>query len=126
MTLQEKLKMRRNLGQNIKPIHTAKGIWQYIRMELETFSSIELPMGITASIEVERKEGGLEFKKFICDSREERSSLPSARIPLDKDCLSNLENEMVKVGELAKREGCQMLTVKEDDYIAWGFDVLLM
>lgn len=126
MTLQEKLKMRRNLGQNVKPIHTAKGIWQYMRMEFETFSSIELPMGESVCIEVEKVRDGLQLKKYILESNLEKNNLQAAWLPLDKDCLENLEREMDKVSEMAKQAGCQIILVEDDDYIAWGVEVSLI
>ena len=68
MTLQEKLEVRRNAARNMKPVNSPERIWEYIRLELLGFTSIELLSGKVICVDVEVKDGQVLITKYILDS----------------------------------------------------------
>lgn len=123
MTLQEKLEVRRNAARNMKPVNSPERIWEYIRLELLGFTSIELLSGKVICVDVEVKDGQVLITKYILDSETDVKMI--AKIPLDRDFQDNLEKEMRKVLAMAEKEEIEWIDDCDGDYKAWGFTMEL-
>lgn len=127
MTLQEKLRARRRIAQNIKPVKTAEEIWKYILLEFESMTSIELRMGRIACVDIEKSDKrSLTLNQYILDADCGESNLQVARILLDEDCVNNFEDVMQEVAIKAQQEGCLVKSIKEKNYQTWAFAILLV
>lgn len=127
MTLQEKLRTRRKIAQDMKPLDSAEKIWEYILQEFDSMTSIELLMGKIACVDVEKSAPkSLTLTKYILDVDYAESNQRTATILLDEDCANNLEDVMQEVARRAQREGCRVEVVKEENYLGWAFEISLL
>ena len=123
MTLKEKLEARRNAAKNMKPLNSPEQILAYIRLELLSFTSIELLSGKVVCTDAEIKDGLVTLTKYILDSGTDGKI--STKLPLDKDFQDNLEKEMEKVLKLAEKEGIECNNDCDGEYKAWRFYMTL-